>query len=483
MAKKLYQEYFGGEIKDTKNFKNNIIINRWQYNLITGSNNSNLDLILEDNGSKNLNALESSEEQKKYFIQNLKQKGFMDNSENYLFDKKYELKQQINYPKLSGPRGAFIEITNACHLSCITCYNEFTRAQSNKVMKTEKIKNIIDELYSFGADFIALTGGETTCRKDWFDIAKYVKEKDMFLRFYTCGVYPKKIRESILENLVELSPGEIRITYAGMEMNDKVRVRKGKINGTFDEITQSAKYLIDNKQNVKLNYILSHENVSETEKFLEFAYTLNSKAPPKINIGPVRAYGNASLCHDFSFTSPSAQDFFNINNLVGHFRKEKGMDINIIFDCLDKLSDKVMLQKKEKIANTPWPMLHQGCDFGRSSLGISYDGSISVCGIMGNGLIENAVKIAEENLDELAKLGITPKNLRDNEFNNATTKSIEDLWFNSPLLALMQYFYKKEDCEPCDKYRVQCMGMCPAMSLYDSGDMRRGDKGCVRKLL
>lgn len=54
---------------------------------------------------------------------------------------------------------AWIEVTNACNLKCIHCYNE-KAGLSKRVMSLEEFKYVVDELCGFGIKKVQLIGGE-----------------------------------------------------------------------------------------------------------------------------------------------------------------------------------------------------------------------------------------------------------------------------------------------------------------------------------
>lgn len=504
MAKLIYEEYFGGELKDTENPSSNRVINRWQYRLIEKlAENSHVlptpesleskllsknyqPRVPEDEGTLNLNSQKPTLELIAKFKDELLKKGFLDETGKPRFDKEFKIRKQISVPKLSGPRGAFLELTPLCYLKCITCYNENIRAESKIIMSPKKNIQILDELASFGADHVALTGGETTLAVDWHKIAKHAHSLGMSIRFYTCGVYPnQKIRQEITERLTEINPEEIRITYSGMKKtNDCVRITSTR-EGTFNEISETIRQFTKAGLHVKVNYTLAHENVSETKQFIEFIQALGNGTRIPINMGPVRSYGAAAECRDFLFNPPTAEDFYKTNLLVEKLRQKQGLDISVTFDCLRSIDKNTLTTKREKIRQTPRAYLHQGCGLGRAGIGIAHDGSVNVCGIMGynKDLVEHVVKIIEEAPEIYEIAGITPESLRQNKFTNLNLDSMENIWYNSPLLTFFQVFYKKAQCDPCEKYGALCGGICPGMALKDSGDLRKGDKGCFKYLL
>lgn len=504
--KRLYEEYFGGEMRDTADPKKNMILNRWQYRTLDLLRREQKEAItpktlednlysmrykgqLEDSGSRNLNKTAPTREVMDSFIEKTRALGYLDNNLRPSFDSEHTIRREIVFPKLAGPRSAFIEMTPECHLECLHCYNEYARAESKMRLTHEDIEGIIDQLAGFGATFVALTGGETTMADRWDEIGRHAKRLGMDIRLYTCGVYPSGERDDILRKICELNPEEIRITYSGMrETHDLTRRRRDSEQGTFYETTQTVKHLIEAGQKVKLNYTLSHQNTREVEEFIRAVSAMQDRYGQKIpvNIGPLRAYGKAGIgrpgCAEL-FTAPDASDITQTNLTCAGIGIDYGVEITLAYDCLRSCDPKKILEKREAISRTPWPLKHQGCGFGRNGMSIASDGKAQVCGILGSASLENVLKIISEDPEKYASIGVTTQGVVESAKMNTTTHSIEQIWYESQLLAFFQQAYRKEQCEPCPDYRTKCMGICPGMALHDSGDMRKGDKACPKTLM
>ncbi len=86
--------------------------------------------------------------------------------------------------------------------------------------------------------------------------------------------------------------------------------------------------------------------------------------------------------------------------------------------------------------------------------------------------------IINQNIEKYPKYGITEEIIGSERYSDILKDSLENIWYRQGLLSFAQYFYKKEQCENCRKYRVQCMGICPGMAFRNTGDIRTGDLGC-----
>ena len=87
------------------------------------------------------------------------------------------------------PREVMIEIEEKCNLDCEFCFNKNSFAEKGREIENklsnEYIKKIIDNAKESNVKVIRFTGGEPLLRDDIWDLAKYVKERDLELRLNT----------------------------------------------------------------------------------------------------------------------------------------------------------------------------------------------------------------------------------------------------------------------------------------------------------
>jgi radical SAM protein with 4Fe4S-binding SPASM domain len=88
-----------------------------------------------------------------------------------------------------------LRVTYRCNLSCKMCgqwgetgtYKDYSREKTNKGLKFETLKNIINELTPKGLRFIDIEGGETFLYSDIIDLLALCKEKRLFVKPVTNG--------------------------------------------------------------------------------------------------------------------------------------------------------------------------------------------------------------------------------------------------------------------------------------------------------
>jgi MoaA/NifB/PqqE/SkfB family radical SAM enzyme len=85
--------------------------------------------------------------------------------------------------RTDGPSHAQVGLTNACPQRCAYCYN---KGRIGRVMDTDTIKGVIQELKGLGVFWLGLTGGEPLLNKHLLEIVESVGE-DCAVKLFTTG--------------------------------------------------------------------------------------------------------------------------------------------------------------------------------------------------------------------------------------------------------------------------------------------------------
>lgn len=346
---------------------------------------------------------------------------------------------------LSAPLGIFhLGKTKDCNMACVHCYNSEEREKTEKeeILSTEQTFDFLEQSYSMGLFFMKLQGGEPVFCKDWEKIAEKSINLGMATTLYTGGYFKGKTKT--LEEVAEMPFSEIRLTFAGLkDIHDKLRpakpVRYGIGQPSYEDIIKTLDYLLERKANVKLNFVLGKNNMHQVKEFVEVMAEKSEKygKPFEINFGPQRPFGEGFSCPgDNGKNLMTAEEFYKINELVETLRenskiKDAGMNLIVVFDILSKRKD---------YPSAPKVMQRDGCGLGKKGFCINYTGEIGICSFM------NAC-------------GLLPSG------GNIKEQTLEELWFESPLLNKGRS-HEKEQCNSCEYYTRQCQGICPAMALY-----------------
>lgn len=110
----------------------------------------------------------------------------MNSIESYL-EHYFNISERIEYFKNGKQFSAEIEITNRCNLTCRYCYVQAVNEKGIS-LKKDFIRNLINDLHSYGIREIGWIGGEPLLYKDLAKLMRYTSSKNIKNVLYTNGV-------------------------------------------------------------------------------------------------------------------------------------------------------------------------------------------------------------------------------------------------------------------------------------------------------
>lgn len=162
-----------------------------------------------------------------------------------------------------------IEVTNKCGAKCIMCPRE-KMVQALEVMPFEIYKKIVDDAFKCGVELIDLCGyGDVFLDRNLFDKIKYTKEINPNSKVYistTGNAMIEKYHESIIE-YVDI----LKLSIYGISKKVYEEVMGGiKFEKSYDNINKFLN--LDERKKVFTigNFIQMNENISETNKWIEY---------------------------------------------------------------------------------------------------------------------------------------------------------------------------------------------------------------------
>jgi MoaA/NifB/PqqE/SkfB family radical SAM enzyme len=221
----------------------------------------------------------------------------------------------------AGPSHAQIGLTNACPQHCEYCYN---KDRTGKVMDTETIKKVIDDLKSLGVFWIGLTGGEPLLNKDIVDIVEYIGD-DCTKKLFTTGC---NLTQQLATELRQagLFSVTVSLDHWKEELHDRVRCYKGAFRTALRAIEMFREF---DDIHVGVSAVLSKEMLrnNQVEEFLQFLRGLGIHEAWLSETKPsVQAFWNKDLIitEDERQTLIALQDRYNKQggmtvNYLGHF--------------------------------------------------------------------------------------------------------------------------------------------------------------------
>lgn len=182
-----------------------------------------------------------------------------------------------------SPIRLYFEFTSACNLRCRTCFNESGLAKLNE-LKTIEVKKTLKGLRKDNILDIRFSGGETTQRKDWFEIISYAKKLGFSVSLNSNGVYYNQ--DKIISKLMKLNLAQITFSIDGdKKFHDYIRG-----NGNYEKTVSSLKKLHEKGAHLRINTLLT----KSSSKCLENILDLAGKYVEEINFFVMRPIGRGS---------------------------------------------------------------------------------------------------------------------------------------------------------------------------------------------
>jgi len=182
------------------------------------------------------------------------------------FKNKVHILKTIAKARLGGKFPLFISwsLTDRCNYKCKYCDIWQRRTEE---LTTNQICSIIDILSNNGMEAVSFIGGEPLLRGDIGKIIDYTHSKRVYIKITTNGkLIPNKINE--IKN-VDL----IKITLNGpKEMHDWQRQE-----GSYEDVISAVQILKHNGLKVRLNFVISKENLNCIDFILEFVERFDIK--------------------------------------------------------------------------------------------------------------------------------------------------------------------------------------------------------------
>ncbi|MBN1930033.1 MAG: radical SAM protein [Desulfobacterales bacterium] len=164
------------------------------------------------------------------------------------------------------PLFVLFELTYRCNLSCRHCYIVNTKQRE---LTFKEIKGILDQLVELGTLYLTFTGGEIFVRRDFFDIARYAREKGFFLFLLTNGTL---ISDKEIDKLIELKPLGVEISLLGArpETHDFIT----RTLGSFERAVSTIEKLAEKGITVIIKTTLMKKNITEYQEIKNLARKL-----------------------------------------------------------------------------------------------------------------------------------------------------------------------------------------------------------------
>lgn len=343
-------------------------------------------------------------------------------------------------------RSVHWSVTGACNLKCRHCFMSAPHVKHG-IPTTRQLMDVIDQLEECGICSVDITGGEPLIRKDFEQIIRRLKEKNIQIGcIYTNGMLiDGKLLSTLEENGMRPS---FQLSFDGVGKHDFLRGVPGSEKRTIDAI----RLLTSRGYKVECSMCVHRENadtIRETVNFLAGLGVASLKCGSMMDMGEWVAPEVRSLHLSRDESLRIALEyiplFFEDNAplsilLFGAFMFEKGGNrgwgIYYRRDC--------PIEKENQIL---------ACPVLRDAFYIGADGVVAPCqGMADTVLAEKLWSLKDHRLSEI---------LRDSEYVRLSYTTVGDVRHGN------------EDCKQC-KYLDRCAGGCRNSAImngsYDGPD-------------
>ncbi|MHC4748569.1 MAG: radical SAM protein [Planctomycetota bacterium] len=169
-------------------------------------------------------------------------------------------------PKKASERRPIVvwNITRACNLKCVHCYNDSGTSKASDELSTEEAKAVLDNLVQFGVPSVLFSGGEPLMRPDLFELIGYAVERGLRAVISTNGTL---ITADVARQMKQYGVSYVGISLDGIgEINDKFR----GVAGAFDRAVGGIKNCQDAGVRIGLRLTLTKKNVQDLESLFNF---------------------------------------------------------------------------------------------------------------------------------------------------------------------------------------------------------------------
>ncbi|GAH17520.1 unnamed protein product, partial [marine sediment metagenome] len=146
-------------------------------------------------------------------------------------------------------------ITRACNLKCVHCYNDSGAGKTCNDVTTEKAKAVLDDLAGFGVPSVLFSGGEPLMRPDLFELIQYAGQRGLRTVISTNGTL---ITTEVAKKIKGNGVSYVGISLDGIgQINDKFR----GVSGAFDKAVEGIRNCMAVGIRVGLRLTLTKKNV------------------------------------------------------------------------------------------------------------------------------------------------------------------------------------------------------------------------------
>lgn len=182
--------------------------------------------------------------------------------------------------KTMTPFDVTFELTYDCNIKCVHCYQD---SNNKKVLNTDEVFNILEQLSQIGCFHLAFTGGEIFLRKDLFEIVERASNLGFAIKLLTnATMITEEIAKQISKYKKNIQYVEISIYGSSSSLHDKVT----RQIGSFDKTISAVHYLKKHGVKVKCKTPVMTFNYDDFDKIREMCEKMGVKYAYSVSMYP-----------------------------------------------------------------------------------------------------------------------------------------------------------------------------------------------------
>jgi len=324
------------------------------------------------------------------------------------------------------PLWLLAEITYACPLHCVFCYNPVDYTQHGPELTTQEWLKVLRDARAAGSVQCGFSGGEPLVRDDLEELVAEAHKLGFYTNLLTSGIGFTAERAKALKD-AGLDHVQLSFQDSTRELNDFLSHTK-----TFALKQKAAQLIQSNGWPMVLNCVIHRLNIDYIDKIIELAVDLGAEY---LELANSQYYSWAQLNRDGLM--PSREQLQRAERVTNEYREKLGDKLRIFFVVPD------YYETRPKKCMNGW---------GNIFLTITPDGSALPCH--------------------------TAKMIKHLEFPNVKKMSVKDIWYESE--AFNHYrgdAWMKEPCQTCPE-KEKDLGGCRCQALMLTGDAANADPVC-----
>src|ERR1700683_3530512 len=179
------------------------------------------------------------------------------------------------------PWSVHVDLTYRCNERCIHCYLDH---EDHGEMKTDEIKNVLEQLAQTGTLFLTFSGGEIFLRADLFELLEFARSLHFDISLKTNALLIDSERARKLRDL-RVRKIQISIYSAEPEVHDAIT----KVRGSLERTLAAIRFLQAEGLQVKIacplmkQNLMAYRNVQALAAELGVPYVLDMTITPKMD--------------------------------------------------------------------------------------------------------------------------------------------------------------------------------------------------------